>query len=513
MGSTITRNTRIYAVLLILLFLLFQPAGNSPVSAALTITLTVDTPVDSLTNSGCTESVDDDDCSLRGAIALANADILGNEYHIDIPIGVYLLNYSSGNATEDLNASGDLDILNDAVVLHGESMLLTIIDGNGTDRVIDYLDEYGSLTISTLTIRNGSLATGEGGGAGLRMMERSTLLTNYVRILGNHVSGPSDELNNGGGIYGRTAATMTLVHTAILDNSACNGGGIRTWGNSLTLDHSTIEDNEATCDSSCGGGLSLFSTGTTTILDSTIDGNTAYRGAGLFGGTATLTIQDSTFSFNEAAFNGGGLDLYGDVSLSNVTLRNNSALSKGGGIIVEGAIDLVNVTLAGNEADFGGGVFVNPGSGNTLAMDHVSFAANTAESIGSVIYVSSESIVTVTNTILASPSIIDNCYVDVQADWTSNGYNISNDTSCPLSNTGDWINTNPMLGTLGDFGGPTLTLPLLAGSPAINQGNPADPASRLDQRGVPIMGGRSDSGAFEYIPPSLWLPLIRKPSG
>jgi hypothetical protein len=487
------------------------PGAVPPLSPGSMIILTVDTNQDSLINSGCLETDDDDDCSLRGAIALANADILGNDYHIDVPIGVYLLNYLSGNATEDLNASGDLDILNDAVVLHGESMLLTIIDGNGTDRVIDYLDEYGAFTISTLTIRNGSLDPGEGGGAGLRMMERSTLLTNYVRILGNHVSGPSDELNNGGGIYGRTAATMTLVHTAILENSACNGGGIRTWGNSLTLDHSTIEDNDATCDSSCGGGLSLFSTGTTTILDSTIDGNTAYRGAGLFGGTATLTIQDSTFSYNAAAFNGGGLDLYGDVSLTNVTLWNNSALSKGGGIIVEGAIDLINVTLAGNEADYGGGVYVNTGSGNTLAMDHVSFAANTAESIGSVIYVSSESIVTVTNTILASPSIIDNCYVHALADWTSNGYNISNDGSCPLSSTGDWVNTNPMLGTLGDFGGPTLTLPLLTSSPAIDFGNPADSASRWDQRGVPIMGGRSDIGAFEYIPPSLWLPLFMKP--
>ena len=54
------------------------------------------------------------------------------------------------------------------------------------------------------------------------------------------------------------------------------------------------------------------------------------------------------------------------------------------------------------------------------------------------------------------------------------------------------------------------TLSILTGSPAINFGNPADPADRLDQRGEPIVGGRSDSGSFEYYP-ILWLPLVVKP--
>ena len=38
---------------------------------------------------------------------------------------------------------------------------------------------------------------------------------------------------------------------------------------------------------------------------------------------------------------------------------------------------------------------------------------------------------------------------------------------------GDLPNTNPLLGTLGNFGGPTQTIPLLHGSPAIAAGGAA----------------------------------------
>jgi hypothetical protein len=56
------------------------------------------------------------------------------------------------------------------------------------------------------------------------------------------------------------------------------------------------------------------------------------------------------------------------------------------------------------------------------------------------------------------------------------------------------------LGTMGANGGPTLTIPLLAGSPAINAALAADcPAT--DQRGfVRPSGAGCDIGAFEYVP-------------
>jgi hypothetical protein len=75
---------------------------------------------------------------------------------------------------------------------------------------------------------------------------------------------------------------------------------------------------------------------------------------------------------------------------------------------------------------------------------------------------------------------------------TSKSYNLSSDDSfCNFNNTGDLNSTDPKLGTLGPYGGPTQTIPLLSGSPAIDAGNPrgcTDGRGHLlktDQRGKP----------------------------
>ena len=81
------------------------------------------------------------------------------------------------------------------------------------------------------------------------------------------------------------------------------------------------------------------------------------------------------------------------------------------------------------------------------------------------------------------------------------------DGSCAFSNSGDRDNTNAVLGTLGYYGGPTPTIPLLTGSPAIHAGNPSgctDGVGHLltsDQRGMPRPdtedSGGCDMGAYE----------------
>ena len=70
------------------------------------------------------------------------------------------------------------------------------------------------------------------------------------------------------------------------------------------------------------------------------------------------------------------------------------------------------------------------------------------------------------------------------------------------------ITTDPKLGTLGNYGGSTQTIPLLAGSSAIDAGNDATcPAT--DQRGVGRpQGAHCDIGAYEVAVYSAFLPLI-----
>ena len=61
-----------------------------------------------------------------------------------------------------------------------------------------------------------------------------------------------------------------------------------------------------------------------------------------------------------------------------------------------------------------------------------------------------------------------------------------------------------MLGPLQDNGGPTFTLDLLPGSPAIDAGDPKfTPPPLYDQRGTPfvrVFNGRIDIGSFEVQP-------------
>jgi len=83
---------------------------------------------------------------------------------------------------------------------------------------------------------------------------------------------------------------------------------------------------------------------------------------------------------------------------------------------------------------------------------------------------------------------------------TSKGYNVSSDSTCNFNGPGD-------LNTLGYYGGPTQTMPLLSGSPAIDGGNPSgctdDQGNLLktDQRGMPRPDtedkGDCDMGAYE----------------
>jgi hypothetical protein len=61
--------------------------------------------------------------------------------------------------------------------------------------------------------------------------------------------------------------------------------------------------------------------------------------------------------------------------------------------------------------------------------------------------------------------------------------------------------TDPKLGTLGENGGFTPTIPLLAGSSAVNNGNPAYCTGGSDQRGVSYVGP-CDIGAYEYDGPA-----------
>jgi hypothetical protein len=178
--------------------------------------------------------------------------------------------------------------------------------------------------------------------------------------------------------------------------------------------------------------------------------------------------------FQNMALGGGGAAIGG--------LPTDGGAGSGGAIYASsGSVVVTNLTIVENSAKGGrGGVSRSDGP-----------------SSGGAFFVSNGAVVSIVNTILANSSSGSNCFGVL----TDAGHNISSDGSCNFSSAGSLNNTDPKLGPLGNYGGPTATIPLLSGSPAIDAGDAAAcPAT--DQRGVTRpYGAACDIGAFESAPP------------
>ena len=221
-------------------------------------------------------------------------------------------------------------------------------------------------------------------------------------------------------------------------------------------------------------------------------------GGGIYVWGSTLTLTDVTIRASTAGI-GGGLDLEGgaQASLTRVTLSGNTATTNdGGGInVAASTANLVNVTLSGNAAtkagvSEGGAIYLD-GGGSSVSLTNCTIAGNSAIIGGGGIRRNGGTI-TLKNTIVAN-NTSGNCSGTI----TSGGNNLDSANTCAFAGAGDKINSNPLLGALQDNGGPTDTLALATGSPAIDAGT-ATGAPATDQRGVlRPQGAAYDIGAFE----------------
>ena len=239
-------------------------------------------------------------------------------------------------------------------------------------------------------------------------------------------------------IRGSSAAT-TIV----------DGGGISSVvtvsGTAVTLSNLTFRNGKA----EWGGGI--YNTGTLTVNSCSISGNSsvgkgfrAAEGGGILN-FGTLTINKCTLSGNTANSGvggaGGGIFSGGTLVIANSTISQNQTAGGGGGILsggTNGSLSLSNVTISGNSSGFGGGIDAAYGSA------------------------------TIQNSIVANNSG-GNCTGSIN----SQGYNLSSDTTCGFTSPGDMNNIDPKLGPLANNGGPTQTMALQSGSPAIDAGNPS----------------------------------------
>jgi hypothetical protein len=316
--------------------------------------------------------------------------------------------------------------------------------------------------------------------------------------------------------------TLTSGELVIEKNLTINGPGanqLTVSGNNLTrvfnivgnfnvtLSGLTIANGQA---DDFGGGI-LNDRGTVNVTNSALSGNSAAISGGGIATTGTMNVTGSTLSGNSATFFGGGIhNLLGTVNVTNSTLSGNSGTSFGGGIQSDaGTVNVTNSTLSGNSAtSFGGGIS-NSGALNVSNSTLSGNSAPTSGGIGNLGTVISKSTIIAGNT--AGPF-----GADLSGFFTSQGYNLigNADGSIGFENgvNNDQVGTgaapvNPMLGTLANNGGPTRTMALLSGSPAIDKGGLATGVT-TDQRGLPrpvddltipnaAGGDGSDIGAFE----------------
>ncbi len=421
--------------------------------------------------------------SLREAVIASNNTSGPDEIKFDRSLDGKPIKLTLAGAGEDFAQTGDLDVLDDLMIL-GNGTLATVINAGGTkvlrDRVFD-LHERSSLSIESLTVTGGAPSPLAGG----------AILV--------------------------SAADLELRDTVISGNEAGDGGGMMiTSGLAITSNlhviDSVVSGNVASQE---GGGLHatnhLNATTNISILRSTITGNLARNGGGIYhqagvDSFSELQIQDSTISGNTASEAGGGIynltstsygyGYYGPasaaVTISNSTISGNTAGVTGGGIenysySRDGLTTLavLNSTIAGNDAKTSRGGGIRNNLYSRLALDNTIVAGNRSVGSGADLENGGQ-IAAATHNLIQDPS----------------GHPITNGAD------GNLVGVDPRLGPLADNGGPTLTHELFSGSAAIDAGDDARALNTsgkqlvTDQRGTGFerfVGNAVDIGSYESV--------------
>lgn len=282
------------------------------------------------------------------------------------------------------------------------------------------------------------------------------------------------------------------------------GGGAATLGGKLTVERSLIADNETGAGNT--GGLA-YGGGGGNGGGKGGNGGAAVGGSGGAGGEGgglfvSLSASSDTVVGNRTGPGGDGSAGYGAPGGKGTAYAGGNGGDARGGAGGGGGdgggmlqVDATHLTVYGNTAgDAGGkGAVAYPGRGALGAPDGADGAGRDGGP-GQVGFGGGAYSVTLRDSIVAanSPPACSNV--------ADQGHNIAfPDPSCPGARVVD-----PGLGPLADNGGPTATLALLAGSPAVD----AVPSTGAgcpptDQRGVARpQGAACDIGAYERAAPA-----------
>lgn len=250
------------------------------------------------------------------------------------------------------------------------------------------------------------------------------------------------------------AETLKLEDLTIRNGNESSGGGV--WAKALYVSRCEIVNNKIEGDWISGGGIySTF----LDIRDSYIARNYAY----------------STISTGKSY--GGAIYTTETLLMTNCTVTDNTAsglssLNSGGGIMAL-YCTIINSTITGNSATNGGGLYINA---EGIIKNSILWGNTATSTIGKDLMLN--------DIVSAYNSIIGNA---------AHAFNHT-----PIINVSEHVtNVNPLLNQAANNGGPTVTISIQSGSPAINAGITGSDIPNTDQRGEPATGIR-DIGAYEF---------------
>jgi hypothetical protein len=392
-------------------------------------------------------------------------------------------------------ASGTTVVLESLVIKGGTASggLLNATTGGGI------LDHGGNLTIQDVVF-DSDTAKGRMGPPEA-VFGSSTLVTAYQGFDGL-----------GGAIYAGVGSVMSISDTTFSSNSATGGAGgtvieetglapiqagaggagqggaIYADGASITLNNCTFSSNAA----DGGNASNLFGMDASYIGG---DGGAADGGA-LFARNGTMTIVNCTFAANTTLGGNGSNGHHTLYELANQPLGTggDGGNGQGGGVSAANeSISITNSTFSGNTAQGG---LKGLGARGAVLLDGTIVPpapdGNPGTGQGGGLFNSGT--LTLNNTIVAGSAGGD---VALSGGTPGGSHNLIQDGSGGLADT---VAADPLLGPLGNYGGPTQTMALLPGSPAIDMGsNALVPAGvTADQRGLPrVVNAIVDIGAFE----------------
>jgi predicted outer membrane repeat protein len=393
------------------------------------------------------------DAALRQAVATANADAAaGTSALILFAPGLSGQTITLTGGALELNPSGSQL---GTITIDGSNLASPVTISGGTSSRIFQVDS-GVVTLNDLIFTQGNgtgaLDSGDGGA-----IDNRSILTVRNSSFTSNTAG-----TDGGAVY--NTGTLTLAGDTFSGNTAVvDGGGLYNASGIATaaVSGSTFSANAATQNqgpTSATGGGAIANYGTLTLTNSTLDSNTAdNNGAGVYN-FGNLTIANSTISNNVVASGGNGAagidDEGGFLTLQNSTIagnQTNQSHSAGGvGVYNSAKAVIADSTISGNTGSLPDGAGLDAFSSTTLVGDIIAgnTGGNGADVDGSGVVSSGHNLIGI---LTEAP-------------------NEGNQTSAGVFLSTDKVGAAALLGTLANNGGPTKTLALQPGSPAIGNG-------------------------------------------